>query len=239
MRKRLYSWQGQRFLYLGLEAEPGLALEAQADGLFRRAAEELESVGLALVNTVRTRIWGRSSDARNAGSQARSRGLTGLGRAAGSSYVAPLFFSSTADVGLDLFAMATPAGDPPRRVAEYEPQENFIRHLQWGPMVFLPGMTCEEPGLAVQCRDILSRAGAVLEETGCGFDRVVRASFYLHRDADLDELLEHVTSLTDLSLEDIEIERVEGYSRPGKLVEMEFTAMKPTARAGASASSAR
>ena len=53
-------------------------------------------------------------------------------------------------------------------------------------------MTCEEPGLAVQCRDILSRAGAALEETGCGFDRVVRASFYLHRDADLDELLEHV-----------------------------------------------
>ena len=48
-----------------------------------------------------------------------------------------------------------------------------------------------------------------------------------------------MTSDTDLSLEDIKIERVEGYSRPGKLVEMEFTAVKPAARAGAAASSAR
>jgi enamine deaminase RidA (YjgF/YER057c/UK114 family) len=230
MRKRLFSWQGQRFLYLGLEAEPGQPLDRQAESLFRRAEAELDSVGLALVNTVRTRILGRSAEARNAGSQARSKALVALARAAGSSYIAPLFFSSAADVGLDLYAMATPVGNPPRRVAEYEPQENFIRHLQWGPLVFLPGMTCEEPGLAVQCRDILSRAGAVLEETGCSFERVVRASFYLHRDANLDELLEHVTSLTDLSLDHAEIERVEGYSRPGKLVEMEFTALKPAPR---------
>jgi enamine deaminase RidA (YjgF/YER057c/UK114 family) len=230
MRKRLFSWQGQRFLYLGLEAEPGLALDRQADALFRRVEEELDSVGLALVNTVRSRIFGRSAEARNAGSAARTKALTGLARAAGSSYIAPPFFSSAADVGLDLFAMATPVGNPPRRVAEYEPRENFIRHLQWDPLVFLPGMTCEEPGLAVQCRDILSRVGALLEETGCSFERVVRASFYLHRDADLDELLELVTSLTSLSLDHAEIERVDGYSRPGKLIEMEFTALKPTPR---------
>jgi enamine deaminase RidA (YjgF/YER057c/UK114 family) len=235
MRKRLYSWQGQRFLYLGLEGEPGQPLERQADGLFVRAAMELESVGLELVNTVRTRVFGRSREARDAGSKARSQALTGVARAAGSSYVAPLFFSSTADVGLDLYAMATPVGNPPRRVTEYEPQENFIRHLQWGPLVFLPGMTCEEPGLGVQCRDILNRAGAALEEAGASFARVVRASFYLHRDADIQELLEHVTSLSDVSLENLEIERVEGYSRPGKLVEMEFTALK----AGGGASSGR
>ena len=234
MRKRLYSWQGQRFLYLGLEAEPGLPLERQADGLFVRAAMELESVGLELINTVRTRVWGLSAEARNAGSQARSRALTGLARASGSSYIAPPFFSSAADVGLDLYAMATPVGNPPRRVAEYQPPENFIRHLQWGPLVFLPGITCEEPGLGVQCRDILNRAGALLEETGCSFARVVRASFHLHRDADLDELLEHVTSLTDLSLDHVEIERVDGYSRPGKLIEMEFTALKAAAAAGSS-----
>ena len=124
MRKRLYSWQGQRFLYLGLEAEPGLPLERQADGLFRRAAAELR-VGGADARQYRAHPYPRAQQrrpqCRQPGALARAdrplpRRRLELCRAA--------LLLLGRDVGLDLFAMATPVGDPPRRVTEYEPQEN-------------------------------------------------------------------------------------------------------------------
>jgi enamine deaminase RidA (YjgF/YER057c/UK114 family) len=228
MRRRLFNWQGQRFVYLGLEGEPGRPLAQQSSDLFARAGTELATLDLSLLrNTVRTRIFGRSSAARAAGSQARARALIGRSRAAGSSYVTVPHFSSAADVGLDLLAMVAPAGNPPRHVTEHEPEQSFIRHLVWGPMVFLAGMTCEtQPTLQAQCADILPRAGALLRETGCDWQSVVRVSFFLHRDHDADALLAGVAALAPLPLENAEIELVEGFSRPGKLIEIEITARR-------------
>ncbi len=90
MRKRLFNWQGQRFAFLSLEGEPGLPLDQQSDGLFTRAAMELASLGLSLDRHVtRTRMFGRTRDARTAASNARSAALTGISRASGSSYISP------------------------------------------------------------------------------------------------------------------------------------------------------
>jgi hypothetical protein len=180
MRKRLFNWQGQRFVYLSLEGESGRPLPQQSSDLFARAGTELATLGLSLLrNTVRTRIFGRTATARTDGSAARAQALVGRSRAAGASYVCVPHFCSAADVALDLFAMAAPAGNPPRHVSEHEPEQSFIRHLVWGPMVFLPGMTCERyPGLQAQYTDILSRAGALLKETGCDWGNVVRVSFF-------------------------------------------------------------
>ena len=228
MRRRLFNWQGQRFVHLSLEGEPGRPLPQQSADLFARAGAELAAFGLSLLrNTVRTRIFGRSSAARTAGSTARAQALVGRSRAAGSSYVSVPHFSSAADVGLDLFAMAAPAGNPVRRVTEHEPEQSFIRHLVWGPMVFLAGMTCEtQPTVQAQCADILPRAGALLAETGCNWRNVARVSFFLHRDQDPDALLAGVAALAPLPLDGAEIEFVEGFSRPGKLVEIEITARR-------------
>ncbi len=228
MRRRLFNWQGQRFVYLGLEGEAGLPLPQQSAELFVRAGAELALLDLSLLrNTVRTRIFGRSGAARTAGSNARAQALVGRSRAAGSSYICVPHFSSAADVGLDLFAMAAPAGNPARHVTEHEPEQTFIRHLAWGPMVFLAGMTCEtQPTLQAQCADILPRAGALLAETGCDWRNVVRLSFFLNRDQDPDALLAHVAALAPVPLDDAEIELVEGFSRPGKLIEIEITAKK-------------
>jgi enamine deaminase RidA (YjgF/YER057c/UK114 family) len=192
------------------------------------AGAELAILGLSLLrNTVRTRIFGRSSAARTAGSEARAQALVGRSRAAGSSYVSVPHFCSAADVGLDLFAMAAPAGNPPRHVSEHQPEQSFIRHLVWGPMVFLAGMTCEtHPSLQAQCADILPRAGALLRETGCDWGNVVQVSFFLHRDQDPDALLTGVATLAAVPLEHAEIELVEGFSRPGKLIEIEITARR-------------
>jgi enamine deaminase RidA (YjgF/YER057c/UK114 family) len=243
MRRRLFNWQAQRFLYLGLEGEPGVALPQQSSGLFARADAELAAFGFSLErNTVRTRVFGRSSAARAAGSAARTQALVGQARAAGSSYVSVPHFFSAADVGLDLFAMAAPSSaapssaaptgatlpsEPARQVSEHVPLQSFIRHLVWGPMVFLAGMTCEtQPTLRAQCADILPRAEVLLRETGCAWENVVRVSFFLHRDQDPDALLAAVAALAPVPLAHAELELVEGFSRPGKLIEIEITARR-------------
>jgi enamine deaminase RidA (YjgF/YER057c/UK114 family) len=233
MRRRLFNWQGQRFLYLGLEGEPGVALPQQSCGLFTRAGAELTAFGFSLErNTVRTRVFGRSDAARTAGSAARTQALIGQARAAGSSYVSVPHFFSAADVGLDLFAMVAPSGaappvDPARQVSEHVPPQSFIRHLVWGPMVFLAGMTCEtQPTLQAQCADVLPRAEVLLRETGCAWSNVVRVSFFLHRDQDPEALLAAVAAVAPLPLAHAELELVEGFSRPSKLIEIEITARR-------------
>jgi enamine deaminase RidA (YjgF/YER057c/UK114 family) len=228
MRRRLFNWQGQRFVYLGIEGEPGKPLAQQAADLFAHAGAELAIFGLSLLrNTVRTRVFGRTREARNVASEARSHALVGRSRASGSSYISVPYFSSAADVGLDLFAMAAPAGNPARHVTEHVPEQSFIRHLTWGPMVFLAGMTCEtQPDLQRQCADILPRAETLLAETGCDWANVVRVSFFLDSDHEPEDLLGIVAKLAPLPLGHAEVERVEGFSRPGKLVEIEITARK-------------
>jgi enamine deaminase RidA (YjgF/YER057c/UK114 family) len=228
MRKRLFNWQGQRFVALGLEGQPGAPLASQARGLFERAASELAPHGLSLDhNTVRTRIFGRTFEARTAGSDARVAALTGQARAAGASFVVPDHFASQADIGLDLLAMAPPPEGGARRVTEHQPVQSFIRHLVWGPMVFLAGMTCEHlPTLAEQYRDVLGRAAGLLAETGCGWRHVVRISFFLHRSQDPQALLAGVAAAAPVALGEAEIELVDGFSRPSKLVEIEITARR-------------
>jgi len=55
---------------------------------------------------------------------------------------------------------------------------------------------------------------------------VVQVSFFLHRDQDPDALLTGVATLAAVPLEHAEIELVEGFSRPGKLIEIEITARR-------------
>jgi len=55
---------------------------------------------------------------------------------------------------------------------------------------------------------------------------VVRISFMLHKSQDPQEVLAHAAALVPVPLDHAEIELVEGYSRPGKLVEIEVTARR-------------
>lgn len=228
MRKRIFNWQGQRLVYLGLEAEPGVAVDQQAEALFHRAAAELASLGLALDrNVVRSRVFGRTRADRDIVSGVRGRAFSGQARAATSSFISPARFESAAAVALDLYAMAAPADGSPRHVVEHAPPQPFIRYLTWGPLVFLAGMTCEHfPTLREQYADILPRAGALLTENGCGWQNVVRVSFFLHEDEDPKALLAGIAAIAPVPLDNAEIEFVEGYSRPNKLVEIEITARR-------------
>jgi enamine deaminase RidA (YjgF/YER057c/UK114 family) len=228
MRQRIVNWLGERFLHLSLEGEPGLDLERQSQGLFDRARSVLAAHNLSLDrNVVRSRVFGRTRQARNAVSNVRGRTFFGSARAATSSFISPAHFSAAADVALDLVAMSAPIGGGERKVAEHNPPQPFIRHLCWGPMVFLAGMTCETlPTLREQYTDILARAGALLTETGCGWNNVVRVSFFLHKSEDPQALLDGIATTATVPLDNAEIEQVEGYSRPGKLIEIEITARR-------------
>src|SRR5262245_11136601 len=125
MRKRVFNWQGQGFVYLGLEGKAGEPLEQQSQALFARADHELRSFGLSLDgHVVRTRVFGRTREARNAVSDTRAKTFIGMARAASSSFIAPAHFSSDADVALDLYAMSPPpGGGTTRKVVEHQPQQ--------------------------------------------------------------------------------------------------------------------
>jgi enamine deaminase RidA (YjgF/YER057c/UK114 family) len=227
MRQKTINFAGQRFIYLGLEAEGGGTLERQSQALFEQAAAALASQGLALDRHVaRSRVFGRTREARDVVSGVRGKVFTGEARAATSSYISPAYFSSAADVGIDLFAMAAPATGG-RKVSEHTPVQPFIRHLTWGPMVFLAGMTCETlPTLSEQYTDVLTRAGALLAETGCTWANVVHVAFFLHRSESPKALLDGVAATRTVPLDNCEVEQVDGYSRPGKLIEIEITAKR-------------
>ena len=175
---------------------------------------------------MRTRVFGRTREARDVVSDVRGKTFTGQARAATSSYISPAHLTS-ADVALDLYAMAAPSEGAPRKVTEMDPVQPFIRHLVWGPFVFHAGMTNEHvPTLAEQCAEILPRAGERLKENGCDWTNVVRVSFFLHRSQTRDALFAGARAAAPVPLDNAEVEMVDGYSRPGKLVEIEVTARR-------------
>ena len=188
MRKRLLYAADETFLHLILEGEAGQPFAQQAQGLFDRAQVELAASGLSLDHTVRSRIFGRTREARTAGSDTRVARLAGAARAATSSFILPSYFTSAADVGLELFAMVPPEGGGERLVREHEPKASYIRWLTWGPMVFLAGQTSERPGFETQMTEILTRSTGLLAEVGCGWPNVRAISFLLHRDHSAGEL---------------------------------------------------
>jgi enamine deaminase RidA (YjgF/YER057c/UK114 family) len=227
MREKTFNFAGQRFVYLAIEAEGGGTLELQSQALFERAARALASHGLALhQNVVRSRVFGRTREARDVVSGVRGQVFEGQARAATSSYISPAYFSSAADVGVDLFAMTAPSIGT-RKVSEHTPVQPFIRHLTWGPMVFLAGMTCETlPTLSEQYTDVLTRADGLLKETGCDWKNVVHVAFFLHRSEDPKALLDGIAATGTVPLDNCEVEQVDGYSRPRKLIEIEITARR-------------
>jgi len=81
MRKKVFSWLGREFVELCGEARSGSTVEEETRELFLRFAEELKALDLSLENTVRTRIWGTTRDARNLAARERSKILAGTARA--------------------------------------------------------------------------------------------------------------------------------------------------------------
>ena len=100
-----------------------------------------------------------------------------------------------------------------------------LRYLAYDGVVVLSGVTFDQGSLEDQLENILPRIGGSLADAGTSWRKAVRMSCFLHRSQrveDLQGLLEKklgrdVPGAAEYAL-------VDGYSTPGKLIEIEVTA---------------
>lgn len=232
MRTTLYPSFRHEFIAVSGESRPGLPADEAARDLFARCTTELHAHGLSLDDTVRTRLWGRDRAARDGGSGARVQILTRMARAASSSYISPSHFDSAGVVAVDLWAMR---GAAQKTVQEYDPPIVPPRYIATGDLVFLSGVTCDTGTLDEQLDVILPRIGGSLQDAGTSWAHVVTLSCFLHRSQTVQDLrtgilrvlgAEGRTLLGGEVPVAVEYSFVDGYSTPGKLIEIETTAVR-------------
>jgi len=224
MRKKIFSWLDRDFVELSAEAKPGASAAIEAQGLFHRFDQELQSQGLSLDNTVRSRLWGRDRESRDRGSDERVKILSGKARSASSSYISAAHFDSAAKVAVDLLAMKPSRPDMQKRIVEYDPPIVPIRFLVYESVVVLSGVTTVLPTLEEQLDNILPRITGSLEDGGSSWERVMRVSFYLHSSQTIEKLNELFQDRVKAPVAQREYCFVDGYSSAGKLCEIEVTA---------------
>ena len=224
MRKRLYSWLGREFVELTGEANPAATAAEEARSLFQRFDQELRGHGLSLDNAVRTRLWGKDRESRDLGSTERVKILSGKARSASSSFISPTHFDSGARVAIDLLAMRPSRPDLQKVLKEYNPPITPLRYLIYDSVVVLSGVTAVLPTLEEQMADILPRIEGSLKDAGCSWNQAVQASFLLHRSQTFETLKVLFEKQVKASILQTEFFHVDGYSSPGKLIEIEVTA---------------
>ncbi len=224
MRKKIFLWLGREFITLSCEGKEGMKATDQSREIFRSLDEELRGMGLSLENTVRTRLWGRDGQSRTLGSDERVRVLSGKARSASSSFIAPDHFDSNAHVALDLLAMRPLHPELEKTLVEYDPPITPLRYLVYDSLAFLSGVTAVLPTLDDQMADILSRISTSLTNAGSSWDKAVRVSFFLHRSQALQALKDLFKKTVKADIPQMEYSFVDGYSREGKLIEIEVSA---------------
>jgi enamine deaminase RidA (YjgF/YER057c/UK114 family) len=224
MRKKIFSWLGREFIELSGEAKAAGTATEEAHELFQRFDRELQTHGLSLDHTVRSRLWGRDRESRDHGSTERVKILSGKARSASSSYIAPSHFDSDAKVAIDLLAMRPSRSNAEKFLKEYDPPIVPLRYLTYDSVVILSGVTAVLATLDEQLDNILPRIEDSLKNAGSSWDRVAKVSFFLHRSQKLENLKELFGSRVSAKIPAMEYSFVDGYSSEGKLCEIEVTA---------------
>ena len=229
MKLTIYPWHDREFVSISGEATEGATATEQTTELLSGFNIELRRVGLSLDNTVRTRLWGIDRDSREQGGIERVRVLSGKSRSASSSYISPHHFDSEkAKVAIDLWAMRPASPHAEKYLKEYDPPIIPLRYLTYDSMAVLSGVTAVLPTLPDQMDNILGRIEASLVDAGCSWDDVVHVAFFLHRSQKLDDLRKLFSERVSTPIPEAEYSFVNGYSTPGKLIEVEATAKLPS-----------
>jgi enamine deaminase RidA (YjgF/YER057c/UK114 family) len=224
MRKEVLTlaWKGISLPVFGSEAEANAIEETRE--IFQRFQNELQQTGLSLDNTVRTRLWGKDRESRDQANEQRFRTLTGRARSVSSSYYSPSHFASEACVALDLLALRPSRASMEKFLKEYDPPLVPLRYLIYDEVVFLSGVTAILPTIEDQLANILPRISGSLSDAGSSWEKVAKVSFYLHRNESLDRLRAIFKETVKADIPQTECAFVDGYSNPGKLIEIEVTA---------------
>jgi len=226
VQKKIFSWLGEEFIELSGEARPGTSIEEETVSLFRSFEQQLKTHGLSLQNTVRTRLWGRDREARNLGTAARSKILTGSAKAASSSYVSTNRFDSDARIALDLLATRPLRADAERRPVEFQPPRNYLCYLRHDSFVFLSGYTSAAETLEAQVSEIIKAVAGGLMVAGSMWDKLVKVSLFLQRNQKLETLKELLGRGPALPANcQVEFGFVDGYAGDKSLLEIEATAL--------------
>ena len=99
-----------------------------------------------------------------------------------------------------------------------------LRYCIYDSIVFLSGVSAALPNLNDQLLDILSRISDSLTNAGTSWDKVIKASFFLHRDQKIETLRDIFKQIVKPEINGMEFLFVDGYSGPEKLIEIEVTA---------------
>jgi enamine deaminase RidA (YjgF/YER057c/UK114 family) len=224
VRLRVSTWLEREFYWLSAEAPSAATAEEETRALFQRLEQELGRHELGLEHVVRTRLWARDRESRDAGSAVRLEALSGRARSASSSYIAPVHFASDARVAVDLLALRPSRPGLEKTIKEYDPPIVPVRYIVRDGIVFFSGVTDVHPTLEEQVPLILERHSDSLRDAGSAWEQVVRVSCYLHRSQSPEHLKELLSKTVPKQMPSLVYEFVDGYSAPAKLVEIEVTA---------------
>lgn len=227
MRKIVYQWLDREFVALSAEGRASLDVAEQTRDIFDRFDEELRGLGLSLADTVRTRLWGQDRPSRDTGSQVRVSVLSGPARSASSSFIAPVYFESDAQVAVELWAMRPSRPGLQKSLVEYDPPIVPLRYLVYDGVVALSGVTSVLPSLEEQVAEIMPRIQGSLADAGLTWGDVARVSCLLHRSQGLEHFKALLAQQVDLPPSVLQYGFADGYSTPGKLIEIEVTGKLP------------
>ena len=213
------------FVELSGEAGPGASVEEETGRLFETFEHELAASGLSLENIVRTRLWGKTREARLLGTAVRSKVLTGQNKASSSSYVAPGHFDSTARVAVDLLAMRPSRPDAERKPVEFEPPRNYLCYLRYDSLAFFSGYTSDAETLELQVPKILTALAGAVAISAAKWDNLLRLSVFLQRSQKIDVVKELLTKGPRVELQNVEFDFVDGFAGEKSLLEIEATAL--------------
>jgi hypothetical protein len=222
MRLKIFPWLGQQFVSLSWDGNGEGTIEGETRALFARFSDRLRELGLALDHTVRTRLWARDMDCWQAAVNERARILSGKARSVSSSHIRPDRLGSKARIAVDLMAMVPPASGDNKRLREYEPQTNVLRSLTWGEILFCSGQSdMTTPTFDEQFPLIIRRLSDTLSDGGGSWQKVERASFFLHHEESLDKLRESFRCAVSARIPNVDYTLID--TRQGKRLEIELT----------------
>lgn len=197
----------------------------QLRAALRSVAATLAEDGLGLEHVVRSRLWAQDAESRSAASPVRPEVLAGPARSASSSYVCPSRLPAEALVSIDVVARRPRPGETVRKVVvERDPVEVPIRYLMLDDLIVFAGVTSVAPTLEEQVDEIATSLTRDLTHLGSEPAAIAHLGCYLQRAVNPAVLAAALSQrLPDLSVFSIEL--VNGFSAPGKLVEIEVTAL--------------
>lgn len=223
MRLKIFPWLGQEFMSLSWEGGGDGTVAEEVRQIFALFSEQLKQFGLTLDHTVRTRMFTRDMDTWIAANQERARILSGKARSVSSSHIWPDRLGPKARVTIDLMAMFPPASRDVKVLKEYDPQTVVLRRMNWGGLLFLSGVTdMTHATFDEQFPVIIKRLTDTLSDGGGSWDKVMRASFFLHHEEKLEYLRDCFSKAVSAKIPSLDYTFVG--SRQGKRLEIELTA---------------